>query len=127
MLRFARADLLAYQNRNEAAFMSLDSILGLYPMHSLTDEIYLLKAATLERKGDFQGAAGYYQKIIDFHFHDILADDAIFALAALNEKAFGNVEEAMRLYEKILVEYPGSLFVIESRKRFRALRGDDIN
>lgn len=127
MLRFARADLLAYQNRHEESFKSLDSILNLYPMHSLTDEIYLLKAETLEKRGDFTGAAEYYQKIIDVHFHDILADDAIFALASINEKALGNTEEAMRLYEKILVEYPGSLFVIEARKRFRALRGDDIN
>jgi tetratricopeptide (TPR) repeat protein len=127
MLRFARADLLAYQNRQEESFLVLDSILSLYPMHSLTDEIYLLKAEVLEKKGDFQGAMEYYQKIIDVHFHDILADDAIFALASINEKAIGNTEEAMRLYEKILMEYPGSLFVIEARKRFRALRGDDIN
>jgi hypothetical protein len=28
------------------------------------------------------------------------------------------------LYEKLIVEYPGSLYVVEARKRFRSLRGD---
>ena len=37
-----------------------------------------------------------------------------------------NKEEAMELYKKLITTYPSSLFVVESRKRFRALRGDKL-
>ena len=45
-------------------------------------------------------------------------------LAELNENQLNNPEEAKVLYQKLLIEYPGSLFVVEARKRFRELRGD---
>ena len=38
-----------------------------------------------------------------------------------------NKEKAMELYERILKDYQGSLYVVESRKRFRSLRGDKLN
>ena len=44
MMQFARADLLAFQNRNDACFQTLDSITNSFPDHSLTDEIIFLKA-----------------------------------------------------------------------------------
>jgi len=58
---------------------------------------------------------------------DILADNATFQLADLYENILGDTTKAQELYEKVLLEYPGSLFVVEARKRFRRLRGDDIN
>jgi tetratricopeptide (TPR) repeat protein len=126
MLMFAQADLYAYQNLTDKAFQKLDSILDTWPAHSLTDEIFFLKAEIYEKKGDYDAAAAELQKIVDFHFYDILADDAIFKLASYNDYVFENKEEAMRLYELILTEYPGSLHVIEARKRFRELRGDKL-
>jgi hypothetical protein len=33
----------------------------------------------------------------------------------------------MELYEKILLEHNGSIFTAEARKRYRALRGDNLN
>ena len=68
-----------------------------------------------------------YQKVLDFHFKDITADDALFRLAEMNERYFNDTAKAMELYEKLIIDYPGSLYVIEARKRFRALRGDTIN
>jgi hypothetical protein len=32
----------------------------------------------------------------------------------------------MELYKDVLVKYPGSIYVVESRKRYRKLRGDEI-
>ena len=58
---------------------------------------------------------------------DILADDALFMMANLYQDKLGNEEKAMELYERMLTEYQGSLYVVESRKRFRSLRGDKLN
>ncbi len=126
MLLFAQADLLAYQNRHGEAFEKLDSIVNVYPGHSLTDEILILKGDIYSEQGKYDKAAASYQTVIDLHFHDILADDALFRLAGLTEGVFGKPDEAMLLYERIMVEYPGSLYVIEARKRFRTLRGDEV-
>jgi outer membrane protein assembly factor BamD (BamD/ComL family) len=40
---------------------------------------------------------------------------------------FADITKAKELYEKILFDYPGSLYTTEARKRFRTLRGDMIN
>ena len=64
------------------------------------------------------------QKITTQYGDDVLADDALFNLAYINENYFSNKDEAKRLYEQLIIKYPGSTFVNEARKRFRILRGD---
>jgi len=127
MEMFARADLLAFQNQYSAASVTLDSILTGYPSHSLMDEIKMLKAQMFYKQGQYENARELYQSIIDLHFKDITADDALFKLADMNQYIFNNPTKAMELYEKLITEYPGSLYVVDARKRFRELRGDAIN
>lgn len=127
MLLFAQADLLAFQNRTDQAFMKLDSIVTEFPGHTLTDEILMMKADIYTRNGEFETAAQHLTEIIDLFFYDILADDALFNLAELNHYQFGDLDKAKELYEKLMVDFPGSLYVVEARKRFRELRGDSIN
>jgi len=45
-------------------------------------------------------------------------------LARLNENQLNDQDKAMELYQRLLIDYPASLFAVESRKRFRILRGD---
>ncbi|MFZ4549479.1 MAG: tetratricopeptide repeat protein, partial [Bacteroidales bacterium] len=58
---------------------------------------------------------------------DLLADDALYNLAGLFENQLNDKAKAMQLYEKILTQYPGSLYVVDARKRFRSLRNDPVN
>ncbi len=124
MQMFARADLLSFQNKFNEANVVLDSILTDYPTHSLTDEILMLKADMRAKSSDYKGAVELYKKIVELHFKDITADDAIWKLAEISEKIEGDTAGAMSYYEKIITEYPGSLYVVEARKRFRELRGN---
>lgn len=127
MLLFAQADLMSYQNQKTGAMAKIDSILTVFPDHSLTDEIYYLKAEMFEQDGDYLTSAIWLEKIIDDYWDDILADDAIFKLAGYYEYIFEDLERAKALYEELIVDYSGSLYVVAARKRFRALRGDEIN
>lgn len=127
MEMFARADLLAFQNQYAKASVTLDSIITDYPNHTLADEIKMLKAKMYYKQGQFEKTKELYQNIIDFHFKDITADDAIFKLADMNQYIFHDAAKAMELYEKLIAEYPGSLYVVEARKRYRELRGDAVN
>jgi TolA-binding protein len=58
---------------------------------------------------------------------DILADEALFNMASLYEEKIANKIRAMELYQDVLTKYPGSVFAVEARKRYRALRGDTLN
>lgn len=124
---FAQADLSVYQNQFDVALQKLDSILTEYPAHTLTDEIYYSKFKIYKKRGEFERASRELDRIILFYADDIVADDAIFSLAELNEEVFNNPDKARELYESIITDYSNSLYAVEARKRFRRLRGDSIN
>lgn len=126
MRRFAEADLLAYQNRWEEADVKLDSILNEFPAHSLKDEILMLKAKNQLKRGQYDEAEQNLREIVELHFYDVLGDNALFMLAELYDQVYEDETKAMEHYKQLMVDYPGSLFVVESRKRFRALRGDQL-
>jgi tetratricopeptide (TPR) repeat protein len=126
LLIFARADLLAFQNKDEEAKVTLDSINKLFPNHALADDILYKKAKIELKHGRFNEAAAFYDTIISSYADDILADDAMFKLADLNENQFRNIDKAKELYQQLMEKYPASLYVVEARKRFRKLRGDII-
>jgi tetratricopeptide (TPR) repeat protein len=127
LLIFSRADLLAFQNKDAEALITLDSINTLFPNHALSDDILYRKAALELKHGKYTEAATFYENILNNYGNDILADDALFKLADLNEYQFKNIDKAKELYQQLLEKYPGSLYVVEARKRFRKLRGDTIN
>ncbi len=124
---FAQADLYNYRNLLTEAENQLDSLAYYYPAHRLADEILFEKAEIQLKKRDYIKAAGYLEKIIERYPTDLLGDDAVFLLAELNRKHLNNSVKASELYQKIITEYPSSLFVVEARKQFRELRGDAVN
>lgn len=121
---YSRADLFDFCNRIEQALATLDSLLISWPGHSLTDEIWFKQATLYARKGNYVKAAELYTSVFESYPDDILADDAIFRLAEMKEQRMNSKEDAKALYELIITKYPGSLFTVEARKRFRKLRGD---
>ena len=123
---YAKADLLFFQNRFSESIITLDSILDIYKGHSLTDEILFKKSKIYLKNSEIQKAVAMLEKIETDFFYDILADDAIFTLAEIYQKKLKNMEKAKALYEKILLEYKGSIYTAEARKRFRKLRGDNL-
>jgi tetratricopeptide (TPR) repeat protein len=127
LMIFARADLLAFQNKDSLAIITLDSINTLFPNHALADDI-LYKKTNLELKhAKYTEAAAFLESIVKNYGDDILGDDALFKLADLNENQFKNLDKAKELYQQLMEKYPGSLYVLDARKRFRKLRGDTIN
>jgi tetratricopeptide (TPR) repeat protein len=123
---FARAELLALQNDDSLAFVTLDSILSEFPGHPLLDDALYLKATSELKNGQVEKALKYLQEIIDFHFTEIKMDDALFLKGQIQENQLKDNEAAMATYEKILTDHPGSLLVVEARRRFRLLRGDNV-
>jgi tetratricopeptide (TPR) repeat protein len=127
MMMFARADLLIFQNKFAAAMHTLDSIETRFPNHSLQDDIYMLKSEMWLKQQNVDQCLAFLEKVIAGDSNSILIDDALFRLGDLYQHAKHDPDKAMIYYEKILLEQKGSIFVVEARNRFRALRGDKLN
>ena len=126
IMMYSNAELLVFQNRFEDAFIKLDSLQTMFPGHTLQDDMLYLEANILVKKREYQKAETIYQKIINEHLEEIRADNAMFELANLYENQLNNLEKAQALYERIFIDFSGSTFAVESRKRFRKLRCDTI-
>jgi len=123
---YSEADLLVFQNRFDEAFIKLDSLKTFYPGHSLEDDIFYTKSQIFYKQRDYTQAAEMLQTIIDNYPEGIRADNALYELALLYEQQLEDLDKAKELYETIFIEYSGSTFAVDARKRFRKLRGDDI-
>lgn len=123
---YAKADLLQYKNQNQQAILTLDSVATLYPQNDLADDILMMKANIYIKQKDYNKASESFQKIIANYSYGIWADDALFKLATLEEDHLNDKVNAQKHYEELIEKFPGSLFVIEARKRFRNLRGDSL-
>ncbi len=122
--KFAKAELLIFQNKLDVAIDSLNELSKEFPEHGLNDDILYLKAKLYEKKRDYKSAEAAYQEIIDKYPKEIRADNSMWFLAQLYENQLNDPEKAKKLYEKLFTDYTDSTFAIDARKRYRELRGD---
>ncbi|WP_373615181.1 tetratricopeptide repeat protein [Mucilaginibacter sp. OAE612] len=121
---YARADLQIFAQNPEKAVMILDSIGKKFPNNALDDDIMMSKSRILIQQKDYAGAVPLLKKIVEEHPADLWADDAVFMLGDIYENRLNDKTTARNYYQKIITDYPGSLWINEARKRFRVLRGD---
>lgn len=124
---YAKADLFAFQNKTGEAISLLDKILEEHNGESIIDQALFQQAKLFEKKKQYNKAEANYLKIIADYREDILADDAHYYLAELYNTHLAKPEDAKQLYEKIIFDFEDSIYFIQSRKKFRMLRGDSIN
>lgn len=126
MEMYARADLLRMQRKFDVARTTLDSLTTAFPGHVLEDEVLMMSADMFLEQDRLDTAMTLYQEVVDLHFDDITGDDALWMLADLTHNRLSDLATAQTLYEQLLFDFPGSLHAVEARKRFRALRGDEL-
>ena len=98
------------------------------PMTALKDLSFSIKQGELfEITEDYTKAEANYLKLIEFYGEDILADDSHYRLAKLYENKLGQTEKAKQYYEQIIFEFADSIYYVDARKRYRLLRGDEID
>lgn len=124
---YAKADLLAFQNKSDDAIAALNTIIKEHKGETIEDQAYYKQAQLFEQKQEYDKAIANYQFIITNYPEDILADDAYFALGELHAKKLNQPEVAKLFYEKIIFNHPDSIYFVEAQKQYRRLRGDDIN
>jgi len=125
--RYAKADLLAFQNNKDEAITILSGILKEHKTEAIIPQTLLKQAQLFEEKAQFEKAKSNYERIISDFKDGILIDDAIYALAEIYNTQLAQPEKAKELYESIIFNHADSIYFVEARKKYRALRGDAIN
>ena len=124
---YGRASLNFEQNKLENALVILDSMNPIYLAHNIIDEVCFLQYQIYFKQKKYTDCVIALEKIINGYRYEILADEAVFKLAILNDNFLENSEKAQELYKILFTDYPGSIYVPEARTRYRKIRGDDIN
>ncbi len=126
LLSYAKADVLDYQNKNEKAIALLHNILTEFKGQSIEDEALFKQASLFSKTKKFNEAIENYTKIISLDPQGILVDDAHYQMAELYANELNDNEKAKEHYQKIIFDYPSSIYLVDARKKFRKLRGDNI-
>lgn len=122
MKLYAAADLLIKQHRYDEANAKFDSISKLFSYHTLNDEILWKKSEMALQQQNIDQAILYLESIVKDYGDDILADNALFALAEIYDYRLNQPDKAAEYYKKIIFDYQGSLFGVQARKRYRSIK-----
>jgi tetratricopeptide (TPR) repeat protein len=124
---YASIDLLVFQGQYETALEKYKIMQKKFSYHPIVDEILWAKANIYVKLGKFEQAIDELIKIIGEYNDDIWADDANYLIAKIYDENLKNKDKAMEYYQNQLTKYQGSMYSVEARKRYRQLRGDNIN
>ena len=124
---YAKAEFLIFQNKDDEALKALDSVMILSPFGTLVDDALYQKALIYIKQKNYFEAEKLLKRIVENYGDELLADDAVFQLAELYEYYLKDITQAMEYYQKILKDHSDSLYVVQARTRYRALRGDNVN
>ncbi len=123
--KFARGDYLIYQNKNDLALVEFSKILKEHKGDAI-EAVTLLRLGKINEKlGNHTEALRLYKEIIDKHSDGIYVDEALFFSAEIYDDKLKQPEIAKPLFEKMIFEHQDSIYFIESRRKFREIRGDN--
>lgn len=123
---YSRADFLFYQSKDSLAVVTIDSLINQFPNHEVVDEAWYLKGKIYQRMHKYEKAIECYKYIEDNYYDDVLADNAVFAMADIYHNILDDKQQAMELYKQVMIDFPDSIYKMEARLRFRVLRGDEV-
>jgi tetratricopeptide (TPR) repeat protein len=124
---FARAQLLSYQNKTEQSIDTLQIIMDDFKGSAVEDDALVFQAELYTGKGQYKKAEANYLTVMSNYDKSILLDKAVYRLAQLYQTELNRPDLAKEYYEKILFNYPSSIYLVDARKQYRSLRGDLIN
>ena len=122
--KFARADYLLYQNKKAASLTQFQDILKEHKGEEI-EAITLLRMGTIyEKMGDFVKALDCYNTIITTLKESIYVDEALYFSAEIYNLQLHDSEKAKPLYEEMIFHHEDSIYFVDSRNKYRKLRGD---
>jgi tetratricopeptide (TPR) repeat protein len=132
--QLANAELLAFQNKDDAALTELNRLFlekevflnGLIPGEVIYDDVLFFQAKLLMKQKKYEEAIVRLSKIIEANNQGFLTDDVYFIMAEIYNNNLNNTEKAQKYYQKIIFQHPSSIYLVDARKKYRKLRGDKV-
>lgn len=121
--KFAHADFLLYQNKDNDALLEFQNLLKNNKTTEIEPITYYRIGKIYEKQQNFIAALNQYQKIIDDYKDCIYIDEAYYFSGEIYSN-LNETEKAKKCYEEIIYKHQDSIFYTNSRKKFRTLRGD---
>lgn len=123
--KFARADFLLYQNKKPEALAQFQLILKEHKGETIEPVTLLRLGKTYEKMGDYTQALDYYANLLNNHKDCIYRDEALYYSAEIYNVNLNDAEKAKPLYEEIIFKHEDSIYFVDSRNKYRKLRGDN--
>ncbi|WP_233188629.1 tol-pal system YbgF family protein [Tenacibaculum sp. SG-28] len=117
---------MKYQNKNTEAISILSDIIKNYKNQPIEDEALYQQAELYIKEKEYQKAVSNLEKVIAINPEGILVDDSLYHLAELYRVELNNPKTAAEYYQKIIFAHASSIYLVEARKKYRKLRGDEI-
>ena len=124
--KYAKADLLHFQGKNNEARSILSSLITNHKGDDIEDDAYYLLARIYEEQNQYDKAIYNYTFILNNLKDSIFTDDVLFNLAGIHLYILKNENEAKKNFEAIIFNHPDSIHFVEAQKKYRKLRGDNI-
>lgn len=121
---YSKAEFAAFQKKYDKAIRYLDTLNQSYLSHPLFDEVLYKRAEIAINNYQYAKADSLLNLILLKYPTDILADDALNLLAELCQTHLNDNKRAKDYYERIIMDYPSSLYVTQARKRYKILKGE---
>ena len=123
---YAKADLFAFQNKNNEAISILNEVISKHKGQPIEDESLFKQAQLFVKEKKYDEAILNYAKIIALDKEGVFIDDVYYQMAELYNNELNNPEKAKEYYQKIIFDHANSIYLVAARKKFRKLRGDNI-
>ncbi|WP_264520200.1 tetratricopeptide repeat protein [Flavobacterium sp. N1994] len=122
--KFAHADFLLYQNKKQEALSHFQTILKEHKGEDIEAVTLLRIGKIYEKMGDFANALANYNTVITNHKESIYVDEALYFSAEIYNTQLNDPEKAKPLYEEMIFKHEDSIYYVDSRNKYRKLRGD---
>ncbi|RCS26106.1 outer membrane protein assembly factor BamD [Polaribacter sp. WD7] len=126
LIQYAKAELYAFQNKTQQALDTLNTIKRNFKGQPIEDEVLFKQAKLYIKQQEFEKAVANFKQVISLNPQGILIDDAHYQLAELYKNHLNNLEKASEYYQKIIFDYPSSIYLVDARKKYRKIRGDNL-
>lgn len=126
LLEFARAELLVRQRKYSEALTRFQTLTVRTPSVSLVDDAVMRIAELHLLLNHPEDALAVFRRVVVDMPGSVLRDRAQMRIGEVYENRLRDKTKALEAYEKVLEQFPTSLFTEEARKRIRTLRGDSL-
>ncbi len=120
LCRLARADYRIFQRKDTEALTLLDNIISNGNETSIPHALFR-KAQITEKNKDYESAKNIYMSIVERYAYSYMADAALMQAALIEQNNLKDKASAAQHYEKLIDEYPTSIYTAQAKKNYRKL------